>query len=71
MPLPRAVKITQADYSDLRSELDAAAVLLFKVIESMEKDDPAMLFLQITPLIHAFLDAYEIAVKAGVRGPIT
>mgnify|MGYP001443563440 FL=1 len=38
-------------------ELEAAVVLLAKVIESMRKNDPAI-FAAILPHIHAFLDAY-------------
>ena len=38
-------------------ELEAAAILLAKVIESMRKNDPAI-FAAVLPHIHAFLDAY-------------
>jgi len=38
--------------------LEAAVVLLAKVIESMRKNDPAI-FAAILPHIHALLDAYD------------
>ena len=43
--------------ASLDVELEAAAILLAKVIESMRKNDPAI-FAAVLPHIHAFLDAY-------------